>query len=89
MIYMLYEHDIDVARTVAHLKAFRGDESEVEGKRTKKSPTGHGQGQAQHYKLDGIGLGVHDQIIKVLADQCSEDLTYQVSLKDTFFLNHF
>ena len=42
MMYMLYKHDVDVARTVDHLETFRGDESEVEGKRTKKSPAGHG-----------------------------------------------
>ena len=35
------EHDIDVARTADHLKAFSGDESEVKGKGAKKSPAGH------------------------------------------------
>ena len=36
---MPYEHE--QARTVDHLKAFGGDESEVKGKGTKKSPAGH------------------------------------------------
>ena len=45
-VFALYPtHDIFVASIKDHLEAFRGDESDVEGERTKKSPTCHWEGQ--------------------------------------------